>query len=453
MDTSRRLDSWKEIAEYVGRDVRTAIRWERQRGLPVHRVPGGRRGAVFAYAPEIDRWRSGPVSPRGDATPGETNSPAPARAAAGRSWLSLVLGLVVLAVVAGSVAALVPGGLHVPRGRSIARVRYERHEIQVLDDAGQRMWSHAFDLPLDVELMSQFPSPRWVVVDLEGDGPSELVVTVTRMVASEIRQDELYCFSEAGAVRWRVKLDDVVHFRGGTFGPPWSDGFVAAFRSAGEARIAWSQNSPPSWPSLVVAFDGAGRRLGTFIHSGSTNALSAFDGPDGPLVVGGGVSNSSRAAGLFVLDGRSLAGHSVEPAGSSYECLGCPLGRPMRYLLFPPSEINGALGLPYNRVLAVRPGPAGIEVETVEGLDSYPERAEQSFRFSHAFTLERASQSDSWTAHERLEREGRIRHSVAECPMYRTPPPVRAWDSVNGWRELKPRERAAVVVGPRPAGS
>lgn len=58
-----RLDSWKEIALYVGRDVRTVIRWEKQKGLPVHRIPGGQRKAVFAYRDEIDRWRkNGDVS-------------------------------------------------------------------------------------------------------------------------------------------------------------------------------------------------------------------------------------------------------------------------------------------------------------------------------------------------------------------------------------------------------
>ncbi len=51
-----RLDSWKAIASYVGRDVRTVIRWEKQKGLPVHRIPGGQRQAVFAYSHEIDEW-------------------------------------------------------------------------------------------------------------------------------------------------------------------------------------------------------------------------------------------------------------------------------------------------------------------------------------------------------------------------------------------------------------
>jgi hypothetical protein len=51
-----RLDSWKDIAAYVGKDVRTVIRWE-EKGLPVHRVPGGK--SVFAYRSEIDDWMHG----------------------------------------------------------------------------------------------------------------------------------------------------------------------------------------------------------------------------------------------------------------------------------------------------------------------------------------------------------------------------------------------------------
>lgn len=51
----QRIDSWKEIAAFFGRDERTVKRWEKERGLPVHRVPGP-RGSVFAYAGELSRW-------------------------------------------------------------------------------------------------------------------------------------------------------------------------------------------------------------------------------------------------------------------------------------------------------------------------------------------------------------------------------------------------------------
>jgi TolB-like protein/Tfp pilus assembly protein PilF len=55
----RRLDSWKEIAAFLGRAERTVKRWETERGLPVHRVPGGGRSAVFAYSNELADWLKG----------------------------------------------------------------------------------------------------------------------------------------------------------------------------------------------------------------------------------------------------------------------------------------------------------------------------------------------------------------------------------------------------------
>jgi adenylate cyclase len=56
----RRLDSWKEIAAFFGRDERTVRRWEKDSALPVHRVPGGPKGRVFAYVSELDQWLSTP---------------------------------------------------------------------------------------------------------------------------------------------------------------------------------------------------------------------------------------------------------------------------------------------------------------------------------------------------------------------------------------------------------
>jgi tetratricopeptide (TPR) repeat protein len=51
------LDSWKEIAAYLGRTGKTCRNWEKEYGLPVHRLDGSPRAHVFAYADEIDRWK------------------------------------------------------------------------------------------------------------------------------------------------------------------------------------------------------------------------------------------------------------------------------------------------------------------------------------------------------------------------------------------------------------
>jgi Tol biopolymer transport system component len=51
-----RLDSWKKIASYLKRDVRTVQRWERHEAMPVHRHLHDKLGSVFAFRSELDAW-------------------------------------------------------------------------------------------------------------------------------------------------------------------------------------------------------------------------------------------------------------------------------------------------------------------------------------------------------------------------------------------------------------
>ena len=51
-----RLDSWKEIAAYLKRDVTTVQRWEKREGMPVHRHLHDRMGSVYASRADLDAW-------------------------------------------------------------------------------------------------------------------------------------------------------------------------------------------------------------------------------------------------------------------------------------------------------------------------------------------------------------------------------------------------------------
>jgi TolB-like protein len=51
-----RLNSWKEIATFFGRDIRTVQRWEKNEGLPVHRHLHDKAGSVYAHRKELDVW-------------------------------------------------------------------------------------------------------------------------------------------------------------------------------------------------------------------------------------------------------------------------------------------------------------------------------------------------------------------------------------------------------------
>jgi Tol biopolymer transport system component len=51
-----RLDSWKEIAAYLNRDVTTVQRWEKREGMPVHRHVHDSMGSVYAFRADLDAW-------------------------------------------------------------------------------------------------------------------------------------------------------------------------------------------------------------------------------------------------------------------------------------------------------------------------------------------------------------------------------------------------------------
>src|SRR6185436_12111205 len=109
--SDERLESWKEIATYLRRDVRTVQRWEKYEGLPVHRHLHRRVASVYALRGELDTWMaSRHYQPAPDALPK-------------RRWIPLAIGGAVLVLTA--VVVMLGSGLLATRvvpGLSVRRV-------------------------------------------------------------------------------------------------------------------------------------------------------------------------------------------------------------------------------------------------------------------------------------------------------------------------------------------
>jgi Tol biopolymer transport system component len=82
-----RLDSWKEIAAYLNRDVTTVQRWEKREGMPVHRHVHDKMGSVYASRVELDAWARGRNLPAAAENGDDAPSPIPP-AVAPRSAIS-----------------------------------------------------------------------------------------------------------------------------------------------------------------------------------------------------------------------------------------------------------------------------------------------------------------------------------------------------------------------------
>lgn len=94
-----RLDSWKEIAAYLNRDITTVQRWEKREAMPVHRHLHDRMGSVYAFRAELDEWARGRnLRVAGQPAAPVTSEPFTTRKSALGLWAAIST-VVVLAVV------------------------------------------------------------------------------------------------------------------------------------------------------------------------------------------------------------------------------------------------------------------------------------------------------------------------------------------------------------------
>ena len=104
-----RLESWKEIAAYLRRDVRTVQRWEHTKDLPVRRLPGGDQARIYALKSELDAWwnsRGIHLIPDVEAndSPTEPRSPSPTPPVAKPRLRQTVVLISLLVLIGGAVA-------------------------------------------------------------------------------------------------------------------------------------------------------------------------------------------------------------------------------------------------------------------------------------------------------------------------------------------------------------
>lgn len=158
----RRLDSWKEIAEYLGRDVRTVMRWAKSHNLPVRRIGTGRSRPVFAYVDELDQWlqsqrRGGPwvVSDSDGSAPLAGTTEKPRFRTALRVFIALL-------IVSASLAAAFRWRSGAPR---IARATVVGSHLLAFGAGDRELWRYPLPRPQDA------PQPSAIRVADDGRRP------------------------------------------------------------------------------------------------------------------------------------------------------------------------------------------------------------------------------------------------------------------------------------------
>ena len=461
-----RLDSWKEIAEYLKRDVRTVIRWEKEKRLPIHRVPGGLRQAVFAYTSEIDAWleqgERGVTPSAQQATNGAafaTTASAPelqlegasapqARSRSRYLALALAIGLVV------GVLSWLGFASHTVRSNPPLRIDFTANSIQAFDAYSRLIWTHSFAKPLHPEYLKHMERLTDLVriVDLDGDNEPEVLVTVPFTPgpnSNDFLQMELDCFSSRGKLLWSYVAQEKFRFGNYDLEGPWLVLDVLVSSQAGKPVI-WAALDHFKWGnSFVVQLDPAtGKDTLRFVNTGVLYKLNEVQIAGRQYLLAAGFNNEYASGSLAVMDKNKSFAASPQTTGTRHKCVSCPQGDPDYYFVFPRSEMNLRQNLWEDSVHSVTVSGEEIEAEKWEGyspeLGVAPEARPMGMREYYVFHTQPALEpfsfrfsSDYDMLHRELEKDHKLSHTLESCPERLHPKPVRIWTPSAGWKDIK----------------
>jgi hypothetical protein len=413
-----RLDSWKAIAEYLGRDVGTVRRWERTLGLPVRRVAGHRGSSVFAFKSEIDLWLQ-----REAASTTTVEDPAPAARA-------------VPAVVWGGIAFLVvalAGWWWVQR----PQIDVRRLQVEVVADGvlakgpnGQEVWRDR--LPAG-ETAAVSPVGRSVQL-VAGADPAVFAAHSYRVRAGDQAESgSLMSFTPDGRRRWSFTFDDVLRFGGKQFGAPWVITDFTVDESHLPRRTAVAAHHYLWGASMVAILDDTGRRLSTFAHSGWVENVHWL----GDRLVVGGFSEARDGGMVALLDPARANGQGAEDPASGHHCENCGADRALRMVVMPRTEVNRLTHSRFNRAV-VQITPDHIIARTIEVPSMGQEAVDAIYEFTPDLTLVRASFSARyWEIHDAMQGQGRLDHDRSRCPDREGPRELREWTLAAGWTAIE----------------
>jgi len=401
MPPRRQLSSWKEIASHLGVTERTAQKWEHERGLPVHRLPG-EKGRVFAWEDELDHWRASVLDK-------------PSWWVSLRFWRNLGAAAV-LALAAALLAASLDTWRktrHGPPARFVLDVR----TLIVTDDNGREIWRATFDEPFVQGVTpAQMAAMRLASFsDLNGDGRAEFLF-VYRPLSEATRGHTLFCFSDQGRTLWQYRTRRTVSTPKESFSPPYLGNVVLALPPArdGTRSVLYVSHHLSYFPAQVVVLSPRGEVRGEYWHSGHLLFAEAarLDGRERPGLLLAGISNSYKTSTLIALDPGNLQCASDESEHPDYQLdppeRNCELAR----ILFPRTCISRRFD-PYSRPSGLHVLPDHIQFGTSERFG----RADCNtlYLFDLGLSLQSAEVIDAFlSCHREMEAAGLLDHPFSE---------------------------------------
>jgi hypothetical protein len=339
------LRSWKDIAAYLGCDVRTCHRWETSHGLPVHRAEGVvARSTVFAYKDELDAWfketfknSHAQEKPRAAARP------------AGRRPPWAVIGAACL-IAAGALLYFL---LLRPPGQP-ADFRIEGSVLVILDGKGREIWRKDMsveDLQTESFYREHFqlkntsaPTvlPLLIMKDIDADGNTEVLFALRRRSDSK-GEGILFCFDRYGNERWEYVCQRELHSPNKIFPADYRIYGVVCYDIEGDGRLEIFVISyhAPDWPCQLAVLDpSSGKTIGEFWNAGNLKDIlfHDLDGDGREEMIVSGVNNEYKGGCLIVFDPRRVSGGS--PQSGDFVLGGIAPGSMLYYVTTPYTDVS-----------------------------------------------------------------------------------------------------------------
>lgn len=346
---------------------------------------------------------------------------------------------------------LLAGALVAAIGLVVFMVRPRGHvEVSNVTFSGRQLlawkndrvaWSYDFGQPVREDFAQPpYLDQRLVIQDVNNDDRKEVLLVVPLLFArkGDSSTDALYCFSSEGKVIWQRAFRDRLRFHGDDAGPRWGFGALMTAPDGDKMSIWFTICELYLSTSVLFRMDAQGTAKSYFVNYGHLRSLHRLQTATGSYILAGGINNDANCAMLAVLRDSATAGHS--PAiNSSADCDHCPPGQPIRYFLFPRTEVSKAIGPAYNEIHSITSTAGRMQAMTAETLSPPQEEPHDwaMYYFSPDFEPKNVILSDNyWEDHRRLSAEGRIKHSVEECPERLKPIVVKMWTPEGGWKDV-----------------
>ena len=328
-------------------------------------------------------------------------------------------------------------------------IKLQTNAIEGQDSQRRSMWTFRYAQPLDTDrfkglLRSNEPA---LVADFFNDGSKEAAVTVALRSGPNVTDGDSFqvdFFTGTGKRLWSYVPDRSFQFGNYTLGGKWRLLNLFASREGDETRL-WAVACHHTFgDAFVVQLDPrTGRDALRFVNTGTVYHLNEIKTPTDRFLLIGGFNNEWDGGSLAIINENRPFATSPQTPRSRHHCDSCPPGDPDYYFVFPRSEINRASGIYENPVIGVNVSSDGIEVVKSERFNEGRETVISLLDTKPPFKLLSPLYNSEYNKlHEAWSAEGKLTHSLRNCPERMHPQPVRLWTPSAGWTELpvKPAE-------------